>query len=173
MQFEISEAVQILEETPAALNALLRGKSEAWLNCRLDPASFSPIDVLGHLIFGEMTDWIPRARMILDYQDSRAFEPFDRHGFGPLIEGKPVEELLGQFAGLRRANLETLRSFALNDEKLGLAGLHPELGGVTLRQLIATWVVHDLGHIAQLMRIMASQYQDEIGPWRAFTSIVQ
>jgi hypothetical protein len=173
MQFEIGEAVQILEQTPAVLDALLRGKSQAWLNCRLDPASFSPIDVLGHLIFAEMTDWIPRARIILEHQDSRAFDPFDRRGFGPLIEGKQVEELLGQFAGLRSASLETLQAFALNGEKLDLPGLHPELGGVTLRQLIATWVVHDLGHIAQLMRIMASQYRDEIGPWRAFVSIVQ
>ena len=173
MQFELGEAVQVLERTPAVLDALLRGKSPAWLHCRLEPAAFSPIDVLGHLIFAEMTDWIPRVRIILEHQNSRAFDPFNRHGFGPLIQDKSVEQLLRQFGRLRSESLDALQSFALDDEKLDLAGLHPELGAVTLRQLLAAWVVHDLGHIAQLMRIMATQYREEVGPWRAYVSIIQ
>lgn len=173
MRFEITEAAEVLERTPAVLDALLRDKSAAWLNSRINPASFSPIDVLGHLIFGEMTDWIPRARIILDCRKSRPFDPFDRRGFGSIIQGKGINELLLQFAALRRESLAILHSFALTEDQLDLPGLHPELGEVTLRQLLATWVVHDLGHIAQLMRIMANQYRDEIGPWRAYTSIVE
>jgi hypothetical protein len=173
MRFEITEGVEVLESTPAVLDALLRDKSSGWLNSRIDSTSFSPTDVLGHLIFGEMTDWIPRARIILDCQKSRRFDPFDRRGFAPIIQGKGVNELLLQFAALRRESLATLRSSAVTDDQLDLPGVHPELGDVTLRQLLATWVVHDLGHIAQLMRIMANQYREEIGPWRAYTSIVQ
>lgn len=172
MRFQISEAVEVLERTPATMSAVLGGHSPAWLNCRMDPAAFSPVDVLGHLIFGEMTDWIPRARLILECGNARAFEPFDRRGFGPLIEGKTVEELLGQFAGLRRKNIEELRSLSLGDRELDLPGLHPQLGAVNMRQLLATWVVHDLGHVAQVMRVMANQYREEVGPWREFLSIV-
>jgi len=173
MPFELSEAIEVLQKTPAVLDTLLRDKSLAWLNCRLDSTSFSPIDVLGHLIFADRTDWIPRARMILESGNSRAFEPFDRRGFTPLIQGKRVDELLDEFAQLRRQSLATLDSFELADEKLDMAGLHPDLGDVTLRQLLATWVVHDLGHIAQLMRIMANRYSEEVGPWRAYASIIQ
>jgi DinB superfamily len=173
MPFRLGEAVELLEQTPAVMDALLRGRSSAWLECRLEAGAFSPIDVLGHLIFGEMTDWIPRARIILEHQKSRAFDPFDRRGFGPLIEGKDITELLQAFAELRTQSLAALRSFDLNEEKLDLAGVHPEFGEVTLRELLATWVVHDLGHIAQITRIMANQYRDDVGPWRAYTSILQ
>lgn len=173
MRFQISEAVEVLERTPAVMDALLRGKSSVWLNCRMDAAAFSPIDVLGHLIFGEMTDWIPRTLIILESQKSRPFDPFDRYGFAPIIQGKSIDELLGQFAELRGKSLEALHSLALDDEKLDLPGMHPELGEVTLRELLASWVVHDLGHIAQLMRIMANEYRDEVGPWRAYVSIIQ
>ena len=152
MRFQIDEAVEVLKRTPAALDALLRGHSSAWLNCRKDENSFSPMDVLGHLIFGEITDWIPRARIILECGQSRAFDPFDRRGFAQLIEGKSIAELLDQFAELRARNIEMLGTFALDREKLDLAGLHPELGSVTMRELLATWVVHDLGHIAQVDR---------------------
>ncbi|HEV2690726.1 MAG TPA: DinB family protein [Bryobacteraceae bacterium] len=172
MRFQIPEAIAILERTPRVVDALLRDQSSAWLDARIDPASFSPIDVLGHLIFGEITDWIPRVRIILECQQSRAFDPFDRRGFAPLIEGKPVDELLRQFAALRDKNIEALHTFALDDAKLDLPGTHPELGSVTLRQLLATWVVHDLNHIAQLMRILSNQYRDEVGPWRAYLSIL-
>ena len=172
MRFLVNEAVRILERTPAVMDALLRDQSAAWLNSRIEPTAFSPRDVLGHLMFGEMTDWIPRARLILQYQQSRAFEPFDRRGFVPLIEGKSIDDLLRQFADLRSKNIEALQSFALDDKKLDLPGLHPELGGVTMRQLLATWVVHDLNHIAQVMRIMSNEYREEVGPWQAYLSIL-
>lgn len=172
MQFQISEAVQILERTPAAMSAVLGGNSPVWLNCRIDASSFSPLDVLGHLIFGELTDWIPRARLILECGNTRAFDPFDRRGFAPLIEGKTIAELLSQFGELRRKNIAELLSFSLGDRELDLSGLHPQLGEVNMRQLLATWVVHDLGHMAQVMRVMASQYREEVGPWREFLSIV-
>jgi len=154
------------------MEALLRDQSPAWLNARIDAGSFSPIDVLGHLIFGEMDDWIPRVRRILEHQDSRAFDPFDRRGFTSLIEGKGVGELLDQFAALRRQSLETLRSLGLDEGKLDLPGQHPALGGVTMRQLLATWVVHDLNHINQVMRILSNEYREEVGPWRKFLSIL-
>lgn len=162
----------MLGRTPAVMDALLRGQSRAWLDSRIEPTSFSPIDVLGHLIFGEMTDWIPRARIILDCQRSRAFEPFDRRGFVPLIEGKSTDELLREFADLRSKNIEALQTLGLDGAKLDLLGLHPELGSVTMSQLLATWVVHDLNHIAQVMRIMSHEYRDEVGPWRAYLSIL-
>jgi len=173
MQFRIDEAVAILERTPAVMDALLRDQPPAWPNCRIEPDSFSPIDVLGHLIFGEMTDWIPRARMILEQGTSRAFEPFDRRGFVPLIEGRTVEQLLDRFGELRAKNIEALRALALDEGRLDLRGLHPELGEVTMRQLVATWVAHDLGHIDQVMRTMARQYRNEVGPWRAYLSILR
>ena len=169
----MNEAIAILERTPAVMDALLRDQAPAWLNCRIDADAFSPIDVLGHLIFGEMTDWIPRARMILDHGTSRAFEPFDRRGFVPLIEGKPVGELLHQFGELRAKNMEALRALALDEERLDLRGLHPALGEVTMRELLATWVAHDLGHLDQVMRTLAMQYRDEVGPWRSFLSIIR
>lgn len=172
MRFEIAEAVELLERTPRVLDAMLRGLSPVWLNARIDAGSFSPIDVLGHFIFGEMTDWIPRVRIILECQNSRAFDPFDRRGFSSLIENKSVADLLAQFADLRATNIKQLRSFALDETKLDLPGLHPELGSVTMRQLLATWVVHDLNHLNQVTRILANQYGDEVGPWRAYLSIL-
>jgi DinB family protein len=172
MQFEIDEAVELLERTPRVLDAMLRDLSPAWLNARIDPGSFSPIDVLGHFIFGEMTDWIPRAQLILECQNARAFDPFDRRGFSSLIENKSVGDLLAHFADLRASNIRQLRSLALDEAKLDLPGLHPSLGAVTMRQLLATWVVHDLNHLNQVMRILANQYGDEVGPWRAYLSIL-
>lgn len=173
MQFQIPEAVQVLERTPAVMDALLRGQSSAWLNARIDPDSFTPVDVLGHLIFGELTDWIPRARIILEHRDSRAFDPFDRRGFTQLIEKKPVAELLDQFADLRGKNLEILNSFDLDNAQMDLPGRHPGLGAVTMRQLLATWMVHDLNHIDQVLRTLSNQYRDEVGPWREYLSIVK
>ncbi|HYL76189.1 MAG TPA: DinB family protein [Bryobacteraceae bacterium] len=172
MEFQIPEAVRVLERTPAVMDSLLRGQSPAWLNARIDPDSFTPVDVLGHLILGELTDWIPRVRIILEHQDSRAFDPFDRRGFTSLIANKPVAELLDQFADLRRKNLQILNSFALDGAQLDLPGKHPGLGPVTMRQLLATWVVHDLNHLDQVMRILSNQYRDAVGPWREYLSIV-
>jgi len=155
------------------MDSLLRGKSSFWLNCRKAPSAFSPVDVLGHLIWGEMTDWIPRVRMILEYQETKAFEPFDRFDFQPLIAGKPVEEILDQFAELRGNSVGTLRDLGICEPQLELRGLHPELGPVTLRSLIATWAVHDLGHIAQVQTAMASEYKDAVGPWKQYLTILE
>ena len=172
MNFQLDEAVSMLERTPRVLDALLRDQPSEWLNCRIEPKAFSPIDVLGHLMFADIDDWIPRARRILEFQDSRPFEPFDRRGFGSLIAGKSVHQLLPEFAELRRESIETLRSFGLNEAKLDLAGRHPEFGGVTMRQLLATWVVHDWNHIDQILRTMSRQFSQEVGPWKAFLSIL-
>jgi hypothetical protein len=172
MNFRLDEGLESLAATPAAVDALLRSRPEAWLTCRMGEGTFTPRDVLGHLVFAEMTDWIPRARHILEGHGATPFAPFDRVGHRPLIDGRPIAELLDRFAALRRENLETLRGFHLGEAQLEMTGTHPELGPVTLRQLLATWVVHDLGHIAQLMRILAYEYRDEIGPWRQFVTIV-
>jgi len=172
MEFRLKEAAESLAATPTAVDALLRNRPEAWLECSNGEGTFTPRDVLGHLIFAEMTDWIPRARHILEGDGAVPFAPFDRVGHRPLIEGRPIGELLDRFAALRRENVAILRAFHLGEAQLEMTGTHPELGPVTLRQLLATWVVHDLGHIAQLLRILAHEYRDEIGPWRQFVTIV-
>jgi hypothetical protein len=172
MQFQIDQATEVLAQTPGVLDALLRGKSAVWLHARKTPEAFSALDVMGHLMHAEMTDWIPRVRMILEHGDSRAFEPFDRFGFQGLIAGKTVEELLDAFAGLRRQSLQTLHDLGVREEQLGLPGLHPELGRVTLGNLIATWVIHDFGHLAQIVKTMAGEYREAVGPWRAYLSIL-
>ena len=172
MQFHVDEGIEVLTQTPAVLSALLRGKSAVWLNARKTPESFSPIDVLGHLMHGEMTDWMPRVHMILEHQDKRAFEPLDRFGFQSLIAGKSADELLDEFAEMRQQGLKTLRELGVTEEQLALPGLHPELGPVTLGNLLANWVVHDLSHIAQIVKAMAGEYRDAVGPWRAYTTIL-
>jgi hypothetical protein len=172
MEFRIGQAIEVLAQTPDVMTALLQGKSAKWLNARKTPESFSPLDVLGHLMHGEITDWIPRVRIILDHQDSKPFEPFDRFAFQALIAGKTAEELLIEFAELRRQSLEALRELGVGEAQLDLRGSHPELGQVTLRNLLATWVVHDLGHIAQIVKTMAGEYGDAVGPWRAYLSIL-
>ncbi len=162
----------MLERTPRVLDALLRDQPSEWLNSRIEPKAFSPIDVLGHLMFADIDDWIPRARRILELQDSRAVDPFDRRGFGPLVVGKSVDQLLQEFAELRRQSIETLRSFRLDEARLDLPGRHPEFGAVTMRQLLAAWVVHDWNHIDQILRTLSRQYADAVGPWKAFLSIL-
>ena len=170
MDFRLDEAIEILERTPASVTELLRGLSGPWLSASEGPGTFSPIDVLGHLIYGEQTDWIPRAKIMVDCGESRAFDPFDRTGFLPIIEGRGVDELLAQFTDLRQENLAGLRRLSPD---LDLTGTHPGLGRVTMRQLLASWVVHDLGHIAQITRVLAKQYRDAVGPWREYLSIVK
>lgn len=172
MQFQVGEGIEVLAQTPSVLSALLQGKSAQWLNARKTPESFSPLDVLGHLMHAEMTDWIPRVRMILQHRDSLAFEPFDRFAFQALIAGKSVELLLNEFAQLRRQSLLALRELGIGDAQLALPGKHPDLGAVTLGNLLATWVIHDLGHIAQVVKTMAGEYRDAVGPWRAYLSIL-
>jgi hypothetical protein len=172
MRFHMDEGIEVLAQTPGVLGSLLRGKSAAWLKARKTPESFSALDVLGHLMYGEMTDWIPRVRIILEHRDARTFEPFDRFAFQSLIAGKSVDELLDEFAELRRGSLRALSELGVQEDQLALLGLHPEFGPVTLGNHLAAWVVHDLGHIAQIVKTMAGEYRDAVGPWRAYTTIL-
>jgi hypothetical protein len=172
MEFELAPAIEILRRTPITLNSLLRDLPEPWLVQNEGPNTWSPYDVIGHLIHGEETDWIPRAKIILEYGESRAFEPFDRVAMFEASKGKSIDELLDTFAGLRGKNLCKLESLNLTSELLDQRGRHPELGVVTLRQLLSTWVVHDLGHIRQIARVMSKQYRDAVGPWKAYLSIL-
>ena len=172
MEFELADAIDILRHTPATLNSLLRDLPDPWLVQNEGPNTWSPYDVIGHLIHGEETDWIPRAKIILEHGETRAFEPFDRVAMFEASRGKSIDELLDTFAEMRANNLRELESLNLTSDMLDTRGRHPELGMVTLRQLLSTWVVHDLGHIRQVVRVMSKQYRDAVGPWQAYLSIL-
>ncbi len=172
MDFARVDAISVLERTPPALDALLRGLSGNWTAGDEGPDTFSARDVVGHLIDGELHDWMPRARTILDRGEGTPFEPFDRFAFRERIEGVATDALLDQFAALRANNLGELRDLQLGPEDLQCTGTHPDFGRVTLEQLLATWVVHDLGHLAQIGRVMAKQVGDAVGPWRAFLPVL-
>ena len=172
MDFELSAGMAVLARTPGALRSMLSGLPESWTTATEGPESWSPYDIVGHLIHGERTDWIPRARIILEQGGDRRFTPYDRFAQFRESKGKTLGDLLDEFEQLRRENLGTLASWSLDDARLTLTGVHPEFGSVTLRQLLATWVVHDLGHIAQVARVMARQYREAIGPWEAYLPIV-
>ena len=173
MDSEVEEAGTVLERTPVVLRALVAAVPPAWTACNEGGATWTPLDVVGHLIDGEETDWIPRARIILARGPSPTFEPFDRSRHLRMNRGKSIEDLLGTFERLRRRNVQTLRGFDLSKADLALCGIHPELGEVTLAQLLATWVVHDLDHLAQIVRTLAKQYGDAVGPWRAYLRVLQ
>jgi hypothetical protein len=172
MDFDLDQSLAVLQRSPATLRALLEGLEEPWARGTEGPETFSPFDVVGHLIDGEETDWIPRARIILAQGPSRRFEPYDRFRHRARNAGRSLPSLLGEFARLRAANLELLRSWQLGARELDLPGEHPSLGGVTLRQLLAAWVVHDLEHLAQVARVMAKQYRDAVGPWVPFLPVL-
>jgi hypothetical protein len=170
--FAMDEAVAILTRTPAMLDAMLRGLPAGWIGANEGGTTWSPFDVVGHLIHGERTDWIPRARMILEHGDSRGFDKFDRFAQFTASEGRTLASLLDEFAAARRDSLRELASLQVADADLDRRGRHPELGPVTLRHLLATWVAHDLDHVVQIARVMARQYSDEVGPWRAYLRII-
>ena len=172
MDFEMATAVAVLERTPGTLRALLEGLPAEWTEGDEGPGTWSPYVVVGHLIHGERTDWIPRARIILERGANRRFTPFDRFAQLRENEGKTLGDLLDEFAHLRSENLATLAGWGLTDDQLALEGEHPEFGAVTLRQLLATWVAHDLGHLVQISRVMAKQYRDAVGPWRAYLTVM-
>jgi hypothetical protein len=172
MDLHLTDGVAVLERTPQTLRAMLAGLPPAWTDATEGPETWSPYVIVGHLIHGERTDWIPRARIILEQGAERRFTPYDRFAQFRESEGKSLADLLGEFARLRAENLATLTGWHLTDAQLDLTGEHPEFGAVTLRQLLATWVAHDLGHIAQTARVMAKQYRAAIGPWRAYLPIV-
>jgi len=168
----IAHIIPILERTPATLRALLGGLSVEWTAPNEGPDSFSAFDNVGHLVHGERTDWIPRARLILEQGDDRRFAPYDRFAQRHESAGKTLSQLLDEFETLRTANVRELQSWCLTDEQLALEGEHPAFGAVTLRQLLATWAVHDLSHLAQIARVMAKQYREAVGPWRAYLPIL-
>jgi hypothetical protein len=172
MEFQLARALEILERTPATFRAILGGLPAEWTAPNEGPDTFSAFDNLGHLIHGERTDWIPRARIILAQGADRRFEPYDRFAQYRESEGKRVAELLDEFAGLRAGNLAILRGWSLSDRELALEGEHPALGPVTLRQLLAAWVAHDLGHVAQTARVLARQYREAVGPWREYLPVL-
>jgi hypothetical protein len=171
MTFDLRQSIQILSATPNTLRAMLGDLSGEW-TIQSDETSWAPFDVVGHLIHGEETDWIPRARIILEQGEDRTFVPFDRFAQFERSKGRSLDELLGEFARLRAGNIDTLRSWNLTEGQLDLEGIHPELGIVTLRQLLATWVVHDLNHIRQIVTAMARRYEGEVGVWREYLSIL-
>jgi hypothetical protein len=171
MDFDLDLSIDVLRRTPAVLVGLLDGVAEPWARGTEGPETFSPFDVVGHLIDGEETDWVPRARLILARGDAR-FEPYDRFRHRARNTGRSLAALLEEFARLRSANLDTVGSWRLAPADLELAGQHPMFGRVTLRQLLAAWVVHDLGHIAQAARVMAKQYKDAVGPWVPFMPVL-
>ena len=173
MHFELDDGLAVLERTPAALTALLSGLPETWINATEGPDTWSPHVVIGHLLHGERTDWVPRARIILAQGPHRRFEPYDRFAQFRESQGKSLDDLLSELARLRMQNVATVRSWALTDVELALQGEHPAFGVVTLRQLLATWVAHDLGHLVQTSRVMAKQYRDAVGPWRAYLPILE
>lgn len=169
---DLRDVVAILERTPASLGALLAGLPDGWVRATEGEGTWSAYDVIGHLIHGEHTDWIPRARHILE-RTPGPFEPFDRTAQFRESKGKSLRELLAAFSEARRESLEALEAMKLTRDDLSRTGLHPELGNVTLGQLLATWVVHDLDHIAQVARTMAKHYQGATGPWSAYLSILR
>jgi hypothetical protein len=171
--FRLDESVAVLTRTPAVLDALLRGLPEGWTNAHEGGDTWSPFDVIGHLIHCERTDWIPRARIILEHGESRTFDPFDRFAQFKESEGKTLDGMLDEFAALRAECLRTLAEMNLTDADLDRRGRHPAFGEVTLGQLLATWTAHDLGHIAQIVRAMAKQYTEAVGPWEQYLSILR
>jgi uncharacterized damage-inducible protein DinB len=170
--FDLDEAMDLLARTPGTMSALLRDLPDAWVRADEGPGTWSPLDVLGHFVHGERADWIPRAEIILQQGASVPFEPFDRRGHETWWEGWSLERLLEEFARLRACNLDRLDAMELDDAKLDLPGVHPELGAVTMRELIAAWVVHDLHHVGQVTRAMAKRYRDEVGAWGSYLSVL-
>jgi hypothetical protein len=173
MDFDLKNGIAVLERTPATLRALLDGLSPAWTDATEGPDTWSPYVVIGHLIHGERTDWIPRAQIIRAQGANRTFTPYDRYAQFRESQGRTLIELLDEFTRLRAQNVGTLKSWRLTEAQLALEGQHPELGAVTMRQLLACWVAHDLGHIVQVSRVMAKQYREAIGPWTAYLSVMK
>ena len=171
--FQLDEAVAVLTRTPGTLRSMLEGLPPVWIENNEGGETWSPYDVVGHLIHGEQTDWIARATIILEEGEARPFTPFDRFAQFEESEGKSLGELLDEFEALRRENLAKLAALGLGEADLAKTGMHPALGRVTLGELLATWVAHDLDHVVQIARTMAKQYASDVGPWRAYLRVVQ
>ncbi|GMV21043.1 MAG: hypothetical protein AMXMBFR57_09920 [Acidimicrobiia bacterium] len=172
MEFDLSTGCAVLERTPSTLRTMLDGLPADWTDATEGPETWSPYVVVGHLVHCERADWVPRARIILAQGPDRRFTPLDRFAQFHESRGKSLSDLLDEFAELRQQNLVTVRGWLLDDTRLALEGVHPEFGAVTLRQLLATWVAHDLGHLVQISRVMARQYRDAVGPWAKYLSVM-
>ena len=172
MQYDKTKALEILERTPSVLNILLSGIDDEWIMNNEGPDTFSPYDVVGHLVHGEKTDWPVRIKIVLDHGTSKAFDSFDRFAMYEESKGKTMQQLLNEFEEVRKQNIIWFTSLDLRQPDFDKHGMHPKLGEVTLGNLLATWVVHDLTHIAQITRVMAKQYKTEIGPWVEFFRIL-
>ena len=172
MQYDLNNTIALLSRTPAVLDSLLRDLPDAWVLTNEGENTWSPFDVVGHLIHGERTDWMPRVRRILEHGETVAFDKFDRLGQARESKGKSLSQLLDEFARLRVENLKALRSLDLRDEDFARRGLHPALGVATLAELLATWAAHDLTHLHQISRVMAHQYREAVGPWIAYLGVM-
>jgi hypothetical protein len=172
MQFDLNQTISVLERTPLVFRNLLNNLSQQWTHGNEGPDTWSPYDIIGHLVHGEKTDWMPRLEIILSDDPNKTFEPYDRFAQFEMSKGKSLGDLLDKFEVLRKKNLRTLKSKFLSSEELTRKGIHPELGPVTLSQMLSAWVVHDLGHIAQVSRVMAKQYTNEVGPWPKYLTIL-
>ena len=172
-KFSLSEATALLARTPATLKALLRGLPEIWVRANEGKDSWSAFDIVGHLVFAEHTDWMPRMRIILEHGEARPFDPFDRFAQLKGDQDRSLDQLLDEFVRVRSENLSTLQALNLQQDDLSLRGRHPTLGVVTLSELLATWTLHDLTHLHQLSRVMACQYRDAVGPWVAHLGVLQ
>lgn len=170
--FSLDKSLEILERTPGVISNMLENLSGFWIHNNEGPDSWSPYDIVGHLIHGEKTDWIPRIKIILEYGEERPFEPFDRFAQFQDFTDKKLDQLLKEFHQLRSENIETFRKLNLDTDDLDKSGIHPDFGPVTLQELIAAWVVHDLSHIRQIGRVMAKQYKSEVGPWEAYLPVL-
>ncbi len=172
MEFNLTQSIEILERTPVVLENLLGNLSSDWILNNEGPETWSPYDVLGHLIHGEHTDWPARINKVLDPNLDSHFDPFDRFAQFNESQGKSVLQLLDEFALLREQNLTSVKQLKISESDLLKTGIHPSFGEVTLKQLLATWVTHDLGHLGQIVRVMAKQYTDEVGPWKQYMGIL-
>ena len=170
--FELGKSISILERTPDVLESLLNGISDDWLKNNEGKDTWSPYNVLGHLIHNELTDWMPRIKLILSDKEDKTFEPFDRFAHLEYDQTIPIGRLLKEFGDLRKKSLRELKNLELKETTLSKTGNHPAFGEVNVKQLISSWVVHDLGHIGQMVRVMAKQYKDEVGPWVDYLSIL-
>lgn len=173
MKFTLAKSIEILERTPDVLSVMLHNIAPEWILNNEGGESWSAYDIVGHLIHGEMTDWIPRTQIILSDKTDKTFEPFDRFAQFQQSKNKSLSQLLEEFKTLRKKNIGYLKSRSITDTMLALKGIHPVFGEVSLSQLLATWVVHDLNHIAQISRVMAKQYKAEVGPWIEYLKILR
>lgn len=173
MEHNLEQTMALLERTPGTLDALLRDLPDSWTQRNEGEKTWSAFDVVGHLIHGERTDWMPRIRRVLEFGETKAFEPFDRFAQERESQGKTLPQLLDEFAGLRAENLKQLRALNLRKEDFARRGKHPALGTVTMAELVSTWAAHDLTHLHQITRVMAHQYRNSVGPWGNYLGVMK